>query len=88
MVKAIGSSAKTFLSDECKPEMNFLHSWAVVLPQIFRKIVLIAVKPLTVQMQYKFGKKASLPVGMCGSKTTFKPGGTPYERGGDARRLA
>ena len=88
MVKAIGSSAKTFLSDECKPEMNFLHSWAVVLPQIFRKIVLIRVKPLTVQMQYKFGKKASLPVGMCGSKTTFKPGGTPHERDGDARRLA
>ena len=96
MVKAISSSVKMFLSDERKPEINVLYSWAVVLPQIFRKIVLIGVKPLNstnaVQIWLRHGilkgKKASLPVDICGSKTTFKPGGTPYERGGDARRLA
>ena len=96
MVKAIGSSAKTFLSDERKPEMNFFAFLGGGFAPNFQENRLNRSKAteqhkcgtnLATSWHIK-GKKASHPVDMCGSKTTFKPGETPYERGGDARRLA
>ena len=79
MVKAIGSSAKASLNDERKQEMNVLHSWVVALPQIFRKTVLIGVRPVNntngtnlAATRYIKRKKTSLPADMRGSKTTFK----------------
>ena len=96
VVKAIGSSAKTFLNDERKPKMNFLHYWAVVLPQIFRKIALIGVKPLNstnaVQIWLRQGtlkgKRLHFRLTCVAQKRLLCPGGPPYERCGDARRLA
>ena len=60
VVKAIGSSAKTFLSDERKRKMNFLHSWGVFLLQIFRKMVLIGVQS-TLSKTDTFGTGTKCP---------------------------